>query len=295
MEVKGKRNKRRIKEEDRRKKVFFHLPTFILIYIFCFLSFGWSNPNSWIESLPKPWTMNEEQVSEILPQFYERFPDFHDRLKAFALWQVGKPYEIFKLGEEIEPDPDPIIRLDVSDCTVHVLTSLAFSQSKSWDEARKNMIEIHYKDGQPSYKSRWHYTSDRIQENPYTINITEELLNKDELGKIDITLNRKNDGSEFLDLDWEKETTVQYIPNEQIDKKLISKFPDICGVAFVKKAYFKTGIVIAHEGIIINQKNLIHASSEYGETVNIDFWEYYFRDNGPLFDGLMIYSFHPLS
>ena len=101
MEVKRKRDKRRIKEEDRRKKEFLHLPTVFLIPIFCFLSLGWSNSNSWIESLPKPWTMDEDQVSEILPQFYEHFPNFHDRLKAFALWQVGKPYEIFIKGDSI--------------------------------------------------------------------------------------------------------------------------------------------------------------------------------------------------
>ncbi|MCH7764794.1 MAG: DUF1460 domain-containing protein, partial [Candidatus Marinimicrobia bacterium] len=267
---------------------------FLLIPFYLFLLTGCLRSDDWINSLPKPWTLSEEQVSIILPQFYEYYPDFHDRLRAFALWQVGKPYEIFKLGEEVEPDPDPIIRLDVSDCTVHVLTSLAFSQSKSWEEARKNMIAIHYKNGQPSYKSRWHYTSDRIQENPYTINITEELLNKDLLKKMDITLNRKENGNEFLDLDWEKETTIYFIPNEQINKKLLSNLPDVCGMAFVKKAYFKTGIVIAHEGIIIDQKNLIHASSEYGETVNIDFSEYYFRDDGPLFDGLMVFSFHQL-
>ena len=245
--------------------------------------------------MPKPWTLNEEQVSEILPQFYQHYPNFHDRLKAFALWQVGKPYEVFKLGEEAEPDPDPIIRLDVSDCTVHVLTSLAFTQSTSWNEARKNMITIHYKDHKPSYKTRWHYTSDRIQENPYTVTITKELLEKDHLKKIDITLNHKEDGSEFLDLDWAKKTTVYFIPHEKINKELLSKFPDVCGVAFVKKAYFKMGIVVAHEGMVIDQKNLIHASSEYGETVNVDFMEYFFREEGPLFDGVMIYRFVPLT
>lgn len=271
-----------------RRKIFF-LPFYFCLFI------SYSYPDNWVNSLPKPWTLNEEQVSEILPQFYQHYPNFHDRLKAFALWQVGKPYEVFKLGEEAEPDPDPIIRLDVSDCTVHVLTSLAFTQSTSWNEARKNMITIHYKDHKPSYKTRWHYTSDRIQENPYTVTITKELLEKDHLEKIDITLNRKEDGSEFLDLDWAKKTTVYFIPHEEINRELLTKFPDVCGVAFVKKAYFKMGIVVAHEGMVIDQKNLIHASSEYGETVNVDFMEYFFREEGPLFDGVMIYRFVALT
>jgi len=276
-------------EKSKKSFIFFFFITFSFI-----LFIGSSNPNNWVDTLPKPWKLSEEEISEILPQFHDHFPNFHDRLKAFALWQVGKPYEIFKLGEEVEPDLDPIIRLDVSDCTVHVLTSLAFSQSRSWTEAREKMIEIHYKDGNPTFKTRWHYTSDRIQENPYTKNITNELLTLNQLEKVDITLNRKENGSEFLDLDWEKSTTIHFIPNEHIDHNLLSKLPNICGVAFVKEAYFKMGIVTAHEGMIVDKRNLVHASSEYEKTVNVDFMDYYFRDKGPLFDGIMVYSFQPI-
>ena len=265
---------------------------FLLLPFYFFLITDYADSENWVNTLPKPWELSEEEVSEILPQFHDHFPDFHDRLKAFALWQVGKPYVIFKLGEEVAPDPDPIIRLDVSDCTAHVLTSLAFSQSKSWVEAREKMIDIHYKDGKPSYKTRWHYTSDRIQENPYTVNISKELTEKLEL--VDITLNRKADGSEFLDLNWEKKTTVSYIPSEWITEGLLKSLPEVCGVAFVKKEWMKMGLIIAHEGMVIDQKNLIHASSEYGETVNVDFMEYYFRQDGPLFDGVMIYGFNPI-
>ncbi len=269
-----------------RRKIFF-LPFYFCLLISC------SYPNNWIDSLPKPWTLNEKQISEILPQFYQHYPNFYDRLKAFALWQVGKPYEVFKLGEEAEPDPDPIIRLDVSDCTVHVLTSLAFTQSTSWNEARANMITIHYKDHKPSYKTRWHYTSDRIQENLYTVNITKELTEK--LKHVDITLNRKADGSEFLDLNWEKKTTVSYISSEWITEGLLKSLPEVSGVAFIKKGWMKMGLIIAHEGMLIDQKNIVHASSEFGETVNVDFMEYYFRENKPIFDGMMVYEFHPVN
>jgi len=185
------------------------------------LFLGYSNSTTWVNSLPKPWTLNEEQVSEILPQFYQHYPNFHDRLKAFALWQVGKPYEIFKLGEEVEPDPDPIIRLDVSDCTVHVLTSLAFTQSTSWNEARKNMITIHYKDHKPSYKTRWHYTSDRIQENPYTVTITEELLEKDHLEKIDITLSRTEETDEEI------EEYINPLTEDDVEKWIFDWYKDV--------------------------------------------------------------------
>jgi hypothetical protein len=261
--------------------------------------FGCTNSSNWIDSLPKPWKLNEEQVSDILPQFHKKFPDFHDRLKAFALWQVGKPYELFCLGEESGEDKDPIFRLDVSDCTVHILTSLASVQSSSWQEARKTLIDIHYKrnDDQtsiPTYKSRWHFTTDRIQDNPSTKNITSSLVSNQELVTINLTLNKKEDGDEFLKLGWQKPTTIQFIPNKFVGEDLLDKLPQIAGVAFVKKTYFKMGLVVAHEGMIIDNKNIVHASSEFGKTVNMDFMEYYFLDDGPRFDGVLFFSFNPI-
>ena len=212
---------------------------------------------------------------------------------------MGKPYELFCLGEESGEDKDPIFRLDVSDCTVHILTSLASVQSSSWQEAKKTLIDIHYKrnDDQtsiPTYKSRWHFTTDRIQDNPSTKNITSSLVSNQELVTINLTLNKKEDGDEFLKLGWQKPTTIQFIPNKFVGEDLLDKLPQIAGVAFVKKTYFKMGLVVAHEGMIIDNKNIVHASSEFGKTVNMDFMKYYFLDDGPRFDGVLIFSFNPI-
>ena len=69
--------------------------------------------------------------------------------------------------------------------------------------------------------------------------------------------------------------------------------PSVCGIAFVKWSYFKMGIVIAHEGYLIDNTNLIHASSQFGKTVNADFMDYLYRDGKPRFDGIMIYKIEP--
>jgi len=114
------------------------------------------------------------------------------------------------------------------------------------------------------------------------------------LESVEIILNRKEDGKEFLDLGWEKSTLIQYIPSNNITQEILQKLPHVSGVAFVKKTYFKMGLVVAHEGMIIDQKNIIHASSEYDKTVNLDFMDYLFRENGPLFDGVLFYKFHPM-
>lgn len=271
----------------------------VLILIIISSCSGETENRQWIETLPKPWLLSESEVSNILPEFHKRFPNFEERLKAITIWRIGTPYEIFRLGEETPPDTDPIIRLDVSDCTVHVLTSLSFAQSKTWAGAREKIIKIHYKideDGNqiPTYKSRWHFTSDRILSNPNTVNITNELVDSSELENVDLTLNVKEDGSELLKIDWSKKIQLSYIPNNRINSELLEKLPQVCGVAFVRKSYFKDGLAIAHEGILIDQKDLIHASLLANETEKVDFINYYFGDNNPSFDGIMIYKFVPI-
>lgn len=257
------------------------------------------DPYAWLAQQPKPWTLTNDDLNKILPQFQSHFPDFHQRLKAFAIWRVGTPYEIFKLGEGKEPDADPVIRLDVSDCTGHVLTSMAYAQANTWTQAYQNMVQIHYKRGssgekRPDYKNRWHFTVDRIRSNPYTMDITQQLFPRSELDSVSITLNKKADGSELLPLDWDRKLKVFYIPNDKIDEALLARLPEICGVAFVKPSFFKDGIVIGHEGMIIDGKDLIHASQSAGETVRLPFLEYYFPEDGAFFGGIMIYTFKPI-
>jgi len=222
----------------------------LLKFIFYFLFFTNScTKTKWIDTLPKPWTLSEDEITKILPKFHEKYPDFHDRLLAFSLWQVGKPYELFCLGEEEGRDLDPIFRLDVSDCTVHILTSLASIQSQSWSDAKSKLIKIHYKPNSigkstPTYNSRWHYTSDRIENNPSTKNITNSLVLPDKLKSVSLTLNQKSNGKEFLELDWKKSIIINYIPSDNITSEIFEKLPVISGVAFVKESYFDTGLIV---------------------------------------------------
>jgi len=253
---------------------------------------------NWVETLPKPWELSENEFASYLPKFKERYPDFHDRIKAINLWRVGTPYGIFKLGEEIDPDPDPIIRVDTSDCTVHILTTLAFAESDDWADSRNNMINIHYKANEhgnslPTFKSRWHYTSDRILNHKQTIDITSRLVPEKYLETISIELNRKEDGSEFLDLGWSSVQNISFIPVENVNHMNMEKLQEVGGVAFVKRSYFSSGIMIAHEGYLIDRERLIHASSVEGKTVNVPFLEYLNNNGNPRFDGVMIYKILP--
>ena len=258
-----------------------------------------ADPFKWVDTIPDPWLLSETEFEFYLPQFHERFPNYHDRLKALNLWRVGTPYDLFCLGEESGKDNDPLLRADSSDCTVHVLTTLAFAESFTWQNARDAMVDIHYKmdengEKKPTYISRWHYTSDRLLHHDRTVDITSSVAHENDLEKVEIVLNKKQDGSEFLDLNWSSNETIKFIPTVKIAENILLNLPAVSGVAFVKKSYFKMGIVIAHEGYLIDQTNLIHASSEYNKTVNVDFLSYLFNDGDPRFDGIMFYKINPI-
>ena len=161
------------------------------------------------------------------------------------------------------------------------------------------MVDIHYKmdengEKKPTYISRWHYTSDRLLHHDRTVDITSSVAHENDLEKVEIELNKKQDGSEFLDLNWSSNETIKFIPTVKITENILLNLPAVSGVAFVKKSYFKMGIVIAHEGYLIDQTNLIHASSEYNRTVNVDFLSYLFNDGDPRFDGIMFYKINPI-
>jgi hypothetical protein len=258
-----------------------------------------ADPFKWVDTIPDPWLLSETEFEFYLPQFHERFPNYIDRLKALNLWRVGTPYDLFCLGEESGKDNDPLLRADSSDCTVHVLTTLAFAESFTWQNARDAMVDIHYKmdengDKKPTYISRWHYTSDRLLHHDRTVDITSSVAHENDLVKVEIELNKKQDGSEFLDLNWSSNETIKFIPTVKITENILLNLPAVSGVAFVKKSYFKMGIVIAHEGYLIDQTDLIHASSEYNRTVNVDFLSYLFNDGDPRFDGIMFYKINPI-
>ncbi len=255
--------------------------------------------SDWLEGLPKPWMLDEHELNTILPKFHEKFPSYNDRLKALSYWRLGTPYKIFNLGEEQAPDLDPIFRLDVSDCTSHILTTMSLAESKTWKETKQTLIQIHYKPNEqgeavPAFNKRWHYTSDRLLHHKLTPNVSHQYVEESTLKSVELALNKKQDGSEFLDLGWSKNVTIHYIPASAVTPDLLSSLPDMLGVAFVKESYFKMGVVMAHEGMIMDRKYLLHAGQVAEKTVIEDFLSYFFPGESARFDGIMLYEIKTL-
>ena len=54
----------------------------------------------WVYSLPSPWTLSNDEVTDLLPEFHERFPEFSDRLKAINIWRIGFSNRNFKKNKK---------------------------------------------------------------------------------------------------------------------------------------------------------------------------------------------------
>lgn len=241
------------------------------------------------------WNMSKQETDKKLKSVYETYPDFNDRVRQIAKMRIGTPYVLGPLGENDKRGP--VFTLKSADCTVFVLTTLALANRCTYSNAEYMMKYLNYYSPPRtgcklvSYENRIHFTYDRLHSSKYFKDITPELA-AGKTEKAELTLNITSEGTELLPVGWHKRVCAYYIPMKFVDRELLSKIPSsAAGVGFVRKKNFKLGTVIAHEGLITDRKNLIHADSVSGRVVETDFCKYC-SDNSDYFDGIIISVFN---
>lgn len=251
---------------------------------------GWQ----WVENQKKLFELNPPEINSILKKVQNRFPNKSQRLKALSILRLGTPYQFGGLGEESGRDKDPLFRLDVTDCTAFVLTNTALLYSQNLQEAREMMKFLNYRSPEDiSFKGRLHFTTDRNQVSPYFEDITQNIAGEERTKAQRVVLNRKREGEgRIIDIDWEKETVIKYIPYQYINEEFLANLPEAIGVAFVIEDRFESGLDVVHEGFLIGGENLFHASSIEEKVVKVDFLDYFFEEPGsaPKFDGIILFE-----
>ena len=256
----------------------------------------------WVNGQKKLYQLSSSEANLILEKLWERFLNQDDRLRALSILRLGTPYQSGCLGEESGRDKDPIFRLDVTDCTVFVLTDIALLHSHTLKEAKEMMKYLNYrpqrdpKTGKLIYKTtfenRLHFTTDRNETSPYFENITKQVAGPDKVKEKELVLNKiKPDGKRLIDIDWQKDITIDYLPNKFITKEFLQGLPNVLGVAFIKEGDGQIGLDVRHEGLLFDGKTLFHASSLQKKVVAEDFLEYYFnKGNNHRFDGILLFE-----
>ena len=207
------------------------------------------------------YTLNPTQLDLLLYELQWRFPNKDDRLKAIATMYLGADYYKEPFIDELK-DPLPYRR---ANCTMFVLYATTFLNSSNYEEALETIRWVHYKGGVVGYKNRYHFTSDRITDpdNKYFTDVTANyVVDQSFIRELTLTLNVKQDGSLLFEGKlggWEKTITVKYIKRGDFTIDKLKKLPRSIGIAFVKKSNWPIGVIIGHEGILIDG-DLYHSS-----------------------------------
>ena len=249
--------------------------------------------------IQKPfYHLSEDEINLLLPRYHEKYNDFNSRLKAIALDRLGTPYDFKAIGDESGTEPKPFFRIDVTNCTAFVLTNMALASSRTFQEAKSFMVLLNYYPASENtnpvrYENRCHFTADRLLTSAYFQLITDQIADSGELNTIKLTLNRQADGSHFLPIDWEKEVEIFFIPKKYLTGKLLKKLPSLCGVGIIRTDLFLKGIIVAHEGIVLDGRDFVHASKDAQKVVIEDFLQYTRKRNKktgkPVCDGIILY------
>ena len=275
------------------KKIFLSILNLFLLqcYIFNVASFAKQDKDF--------YELSTTEINQLLSKLRKECPDFEDRLRAITLKRVNTPYSLKPIGDGKGYDPNPVFNITTTNCTAFILTNVALASARSFEQADSFMAYLNYypvASGQNpiNYQNRIHYTTHRLITSDYFYLITDSSADKSKQRTINLILNRKLDGTHFLPIDWQKNVELNYIPRKNISKDLLKRFPHICGVGIVRKELFNQGIIIGHEGIVIDGKDFIHASLSAGKVVRENFYRYTQKRKKPdgkfVCDGIVVYN-----
>lgn len=182
---------------------------------------------------------------------------------------LGKKYIINPLGEEKQPDTDPLIRFDAFDCSTFVDTVLA-------DGDKDKLTKIRYKDGKIDILNRNHFTESDWLENNNFENIS-HLYGKTLKRKVIIDKKSWFKRIYNIDTDFKPQNVdIEYIPYTNLSKidiqtPLIVLFIHD-GDGFYEK--IGTDLAVVHIGFLLPGNILRHASRKYNKVVDTDFEKY---------------------
>jgi hypothetical protein len=155
------------------------------------------------------------------------------------------------------------------------------------------MARAGYRKGVISYATRFHFTTDRLDESPYYRDITRRVAGSTCKSQV-VTLNRRANGGRWIDIDWSRPRRVWYVPRAAsgrfMDWHREGRLPDATGVAFVKTTTLGDGLDVVHESLLWKGRTLLHASSLTGRVVTLP-WETYLAGPGKGFDGFVLFEY----
>jgi hypothetical protein len=218
---------------------------------------------------------SERDIGRILAQA-SLMSDTGGRIAYLSEQFLGTEYkEATLIGDEDTPEVF-VIDLAGLDCFTFIDYVEAMRLSKSIADFRKNLTTVRYKSGLIAYRNRNHFFTDWSESNADSIDDVTETIGGRKTILMEKILNRKQDGSYFLNGIQPVLRTIRFLPSASLDEEMYAnlKTGDYIGVCSQSP-----GLDVSHVGILIQQHDttvLRHASSQeqYRKVVDQDFRRY---------------------
>jgi hypothetical protein len=228
------------------------------------------------------WT--EDKLDEILRES-SKIKEAGARIDFLSRLFLGTNYKESTLIGDVNTPEVFVINLEGVDCFTFIdyIEAMRLSGSKrisdSFSEFKENLKKVRYR-GKVAFENRNHLFTDWREFNTESVDDVTEKIGGQKTKSILKILNRKEDGTYFLQGIQPGEREIRYIPSDAIDDSVISKLKtgDYAGMYSEMQ-----GLDVSHVGIIIkdpirssisNGVNLRHASSKYKKVVDEDFRDY---------------------
>jgi len=203
---------------------------------------------------------SQARIDKLLVQA-SRIDDAGSRIAFLSRHFLDTPYgESTLIGSNRAPE-ELVVNLTALDCFTFIDYIEAMRLASSFAEFLKRLREIRYREGVVSYIRRNHFFTDWKEFNGSLVSDVTVMIGRERTRQSSKTLNRKTDGTLFLEGIPARSRTVDYIPSTTIDQDLIDRLHngDYTGI------YTDTdGLDVSHVGIVIKENRgvyLRHASS----------------------------------
>ena len=242
-------------------------------------------------SIPRLLSLSDNSRRELLEHLETL--SIPERVAVLIFLQVGTPYKTGPLGEDIEPDTDPVFSLKFADCTVMILIAESLAHAIEYRGETRAMQFANYRVGDISYENRFHFTTDRLDSSPFDRDIT-KLIAPEFVKTVSVNLNEKLNGEKWISINWSRKRIINYIPFSKTEDAKnwfeSGRLPEAVGVGFLKKKFMENGLDLLHEGFLWKGEILVHASSRAGRVVSVN-WRDFIKERGGLYDGVIFYEF----
>ena len=203
---------------------------------------------------------SQTRIDKLLAEA-SRIDDAGSRIAFLSRHFLDTPYgESTLIGSDGAPE-ELVVNLATLDCFTFIDYIEAMRLASSFADFLKRLREIRYREGVVSYISRNHFFTDWKEFNERLVDDVTAMIGRERTRQKLKTLNRKTDGSLFLEGIPARSRAVDYIPSTTIDQDLVDRLHngDYTGI------YTDTdGLDVSHVGIVIKESAgvyLRHASS----------------------------------